>query len=139
MKQNNHSSLSKRERQVMEVVYRKKAVSAKDVWQEISDFPSYSAVRSVLSILEGKGFLTHHMEGKKYIYSPTVPHTHAMHSAVKQLLSTYFDNSLEKAVTAMLELHNRDMTHADFERLSSIIQNARKEEDKHDVPDDTEI
>jgi predicted transcriptional regulator len=93
--------LSKREQQVMEVVYRRKRVSAKDVWNEISDFPSYSAVRSVLTILEQKGLLTHIAEGKKYIYSPTIAHEKAMHSAVKQLLQTYFDNSLEKAVTAL--------------------------------------
>jgi predicted transcriptional regulator len=121
----------------MEVVYRRKEVSAKDVWKEIPDFPSYSAVRSVLSILEQKGLLTHIVEGKKFIYSPTIAHEKAMHSAVKQLLSTYFDNSLEKAVTAMLRIRNRDMTDDDLKRLADTIHRARKEDEENDVPDDT--
>ena len=129
--------LSKRERQVMEVVYRRKEVSAKEVWKEIPDFPSYSAVRSVLSILEQKGFLTHIVEGKKHIYSPTIAHEKAMRSAVKQLLTTYFDNSLENAVTAMLQIHNSDMTDDDFRRLAETIYLARKEDEENDVPDDT--
>ena len=129
--------LSKRERQVMEVVYRRKEVSAKDVWREIPDFPSYSAVRSVLSILEQRGLLTHIAEGKKYIYSPTIAHEKAMHSAVNQLLTTYFDNSLEKAVTAMLQIHNSDMTDDDFKRLADTIYRARKQDEENDVSDDT--
>ena len=137
MEKKSQSGLSKRERQVMEVVYRKKEVSAKDVWKEIPDFPSYSAVRSVLTILEEKGFLTHNLEGKKYVYSPTIAHKKAMHSAVKQLISTYFDNSLEKAVTAMLEIHNNDMTEDDLRRLADAIARARKEDEGNDVPDNT--
>lgn len=129
------SGLSKRERQVMEVVYRKKEVSAKDVWGEIPDFPSYSAVRSVLTILEEKGFLKHTLEGKKYVYSPTIAHKKAMHSAVKQLISTYFDNSVEKAVTAMLEIHNNDMNDDDFRSLTDAIDRARKEDEENGVTD----
>jgi BlaI family penicillinase repressor len=128
MTERHESRLSKRERQVMDIVYRRKEVSAQDVWQEVPDFPSYSAVRSVLSILEEKGLLTHWVEGKKYIYSPTIPHKKAMSSAVKQLLSTYFDNSLERAVTAMLEIHTEDLTERDLERLAHIIEQAKKEE-----------
>lgn len=137
MNHNHQLHLSKRERQVMEVVYRRKSVSAKDVWNEVPDLPSYSSVRSVLAILEQKGFLTHILEGKKYIYSPTIAHKKAVHSAVKQLMTTYFDNSLEKAVTAMLEIHNSDMTNTDFERLALIIESARKEDEENNVPDDT--
>lgn len=129
--------MSRRERQVMEIVYRRKEVSAQDVWREIPDFPSYSAVRSVLSILEHKGLLTHSVNGKKYVYFPTIAHETAVHSAVKQLLATFFDNSLEKAVTTMLEIHEHDMTQDDFERLAAVISFARKEEEEKDVPDDT--
>jgi BlaI family penicillinase repressor len=129
--------MSKRERQVMEIVYRRKRVSANDVWKEIPDFPSYSAVRSVLSILEQKGLLAHSVEGKKYMYFPTIAHEKATHSAVKQLLTTYFDNSLEKAVTAMLEIHEKDMTIDDFERLAAVIDRARKEEEENNAPNDT--
>jgi BlaI family penicillinase repressor len=129
--------LSKRERQVMEIVYRRKRVSAKDVWLEIPDFPSYSAVRSVLNILEQKGLLAHSVKGKKYIYFPTIAHEEATHSAVMQLLTTYFDNSLVKAVIAMLEIHEKDLTIEDFERLNAVIARARKEEEENNAPNDT--
>ena len=130
MNNKRHLHLSKRERHVMEVVYRRKEVSAKDVWNEIPDFPSYSAVRSVLNILEDKGFIKHKKHGKKYVYSATISRKKATSSAVKQLLTTYFDNSLEKAVTTMLEMHNDDLTDEDFQRLSRIIERARKEGEK---------
>jgi predicted transcriptional regulator len=120
----------------MEVVYREKNVSAKQVWKYIPDFPSYSAVRSVLTILERKGMLTHTVEGKKFIYSPAVEHRKVVFSATKQLLRTYFDDSLDKAVAAMLEIHGEDMTEDDFKRLSKIIARARKEEENN-AADDT--
>ncbi len=127
MDNKHQADLSKRERQVMETVYKKKQVSAKDVWNEIPDIPSYSAVRSVLNILEEKGFLQHSRQGKKYIYSPTISTKKASNSALKQLLTTYFDNSLEKAVTTMLEMHSTNLTDKDYKRLSSIIDRAREE------------
>ena len=123
------SVLTKREQQVMEVMFREKKLSAKQVWRFIPDFPSYSAVRSVLTILERKGFLTHIIEGRTFIYSPAVEHRKAVLSAVKQLLRTYFDGSLDKAIAAMLEIHGEDMTEDDFKRLSEIIARARKEEE----------
>ena len=123
------TSLSKRERQIMEVIYRRKSASVKEVLEDIPNPPTYSAVRSILNILEEKGFLKHKKQGKKYIYSPTIPTGKATKSAVKQLLHTYFDNSLEKAVTTMLEMHNDGLTDADYKRLSRIIERARKESD----------
>lgn len=137
MKHEHQSVLTKREQQVMHVMYREKSVSAKQLWERIPDFPSYSAVRSVLTILERKGLLTHTVEGRKFIYSPALEHSKAAHSATKQLLRTYFDNSLDKAVAAMLEIHEEDMTEDDFKRLSEIITRARKEEEKDNAADDT--
>ena len=122
------SVLTKREQQVMEVAYRRKTVSAKDVWAEVPDFPSYSAVRSVLTILEGKGFLAHHKEGKRYVYFPVIAQKKAMRSALKQLMSTYFDNSLEKTVSALLEIHTGDLTDDDFRSLAELIDRTRKED-----------
>ena len=127
--------LTKREQQVMEVMYREGNVSAKQVWEFIPDFPSYSAVRSVLTILERRGLLTHTVEGRTFIYSPAVEHRKAVLSAIKQLLRTYFDDSLDKAVAAMLEIHGEDMTEDDFERLSEIIARARKEEENNAAGD----
>lgn len=136
MQNEQQSVLTKREQQVMEIMYREKNVSAKQVWEFIPDFPSYSAVRSVLTILERKGLLTHAVEGRKFIYSPAVEHSKAIFSAVKQLLRTYFDNSLDRAVSAMLEIHGEDMTEDDFKRLSEIMARARKEEENN-AADDT--
>jgi predicted transcriptional regulator len=111
----------------MEIVYKRKSVSAMDIWGEIPDIPSYSAVRSVLSILEDKGLLKHRRQGKKYIYSPLIFSRKASVSAAKQLLTTYFDNSLEKAVTAILEMHSTNLTKENYKRLYRIIDRARKE------------
>jgi predicted transcriptional regulator len=134
---NEHRSvLTKREQQVMEVVYREKHISAKQLWKHIPDFPSYSAVRSVLSILEQKSLLKHSMEGRKFIYSPAVEHSKVAVSAVKQLLRTYFDNSLDNAVAAMLELHENDMNEDDYKRLYKIIDRSKGEE-KSNASDDT--
>ena len=135
MNNNHKAGLSKRERQVMEIVYKKKQVSAKDVWKAIPDIPSYSAVRSILSILEEKGFLQHSRQGKKYIYSPTVSPKNASNSALKQLLNTYFDNSLERVVTTMFEIHSTELTDSDYKRLSGIIDRARMEVQDDDEDD----
>jgi predicted transcriptional regulator len=88
--------------------------------------------QSVLTRREQKGLLTHRAEGKRYVYSPAVEHRKATRSAVKQLLKTYFDGSLEKAVAAMLEIHEGDMTEEDLARLAEIVARAKKEE-KHDA------
>jgi predicted transcriptional regulator len=129
MKHEQQSVLTKREQQVMEVMYRERQVSAKQMWERIPDFPSYSAVRSVLTILERKGLLTHVVQGRKFIYSPAVEHRKAAFSATKQLLRIYFDNSLDKAVAAMLEIHDEDMTEEDYNKLSAIIARAGKQEE----------
>lgn len=124
------NDLSKRERQVMAIIYSRKKASVKDVLKDIPNPPTYSGVRSVLNILKDKGFIKYNKHGKKYVYSPTISRKVATSSAIKQLLTTYFDNSLEKAVTTMLEMHNDDLTDEDFERLSRIIERARKEGEK---------
>jgi len=124
------NDLSKRERQVMAIIYKRKNASVNDVLKDIPNPPSYSAVRSVVNILENKGFIKHKKYVKKYVYSPTISRKKATNSAVKQLLTTYFDNSLEKAVTTMLEMHNDDLTDEDFQRLSRIIERVQKEDEQ---------
>ena len=114
----------------MAIIYRRNNASVNDVLEAIPNPPSYSAVRSVVNILEDKGFIKHKKQGKKYVYSPTISRKKATSSAVKQLLTTYFDNSLEKAVTTMLEMHNDDLTDEDFQRLSRIIERVQKEGEK---------
>ena len=118
------NELSKRERQIMDVIYRKNSASVKEVLEEIPAPPSYSAVRALINVLEGKGFLKHKKEGKKYIYLPIISHKKAMGSAVKQLLRTYFNDSIEDAVVAIIGTKN-NLSDEDFDRLTGLIAEAR--------------
>jgi predicted transcriptional regulator len=121
------SDLSRRERQIMDVIYRRGRASAADVVAELADAPSYSAVRALLRILEDKGHLRHASEGGKYVYAPTRPREHAGRSALRRVLRTFFDNSAEKAVAALLDLHETELSRDDLDRLAHLIEQARKE------------
>ena len=123
----NHSSLTRRERQIMEVVYRKASASVEDIRAEIPDPPGYSAVRVIVNVLERKGHLKHVKRGKRYIYSPTIPRKKAMQGALKRLLDTYFENSLHKAVAAMIELRRKDLSEEDIRQLARAIEESRRE------------
>ena len=118
--------LSKRERQIMEVIYRKKVATAKEVLDEIHDPPGYSTVRSFLTILEEKGFLKHERKGRRYVYSPTISHRSAMRSTLQTVLRTYFNNSVEDAVSALIEVHGKQLTDNDYDRLIKRIEKAKK-------------
>jgi predicted transcriptional regulator len=120
--------LSKRERQIMESVYRRKSASVAEVLAAISDPPSYSAVRATLNILERKGFLTHRKEGRKYLFIPTIPHQKARQSAIKQLLHIYFDNSIEAAVAALIRVDRKGLTESDCRKLIAMIETVGKED-----------
>ncbi len=117
-----HTDLSKRERQIMDVIYRKKSATAKEVMGSIPNPPSYSTVRKLLHILENKGFLKHIQDGLRFIYYPKIPHKKAMRSAVRQLIETYFDNSVEEAMTALIEYDSGELTDEDLDRLIDIIE-----------------
>ena len=123
-----YSNLSRRERQIMEFLYRQQRASVAEILEGIPDPPGYSAVRALVNILERKGHLSHVQEGKKYLYSPVTPRRQAMRGAVRQLLNTYFDNSVEKAVTALVSLHGKDLSADDLERLEKLIRQNRKKE-----------
>lgn len=119
--------LSRRERQIMDVVYRLGRATATDVLAQIPEPPTYSAVRAMLRILENKGYLRHVLEGKSYAYFPTLARTRASRSALRNMLQTFFDGSTEKAVAALLDLSGADLTEEEFARLSSLIDQARQE------------
>ena len=121
--------LSRRERQIMDVVYRLGRASAADVTAQLPDPPSYSAVRALLRILEDKGHLRHTEEAGtgKYVYSPVRPRDHAGKSALQRVVQTFFDNSAEKAVAALLDLADRELSEAELERLAKLIEQARSE------------
>ena len=123
-----HTELSKRERQIMDVIYRKKKATAKEVMGSIPNPPSYSTVRKLLHILEQKGFLKHVQEGLKYIYYPKIPHKKAMRSAIRQLVETYFDNSVEEAMTALIEYKSEGISDSDLNKMIDLIEKMKKED-----------
>lgn len=121
-------TLSRRERQIMDVVYRREQATVQEVLDELADPPGYSAVRALMRLLEEKGHLTHVSQGNRYVYSPTQPKDKASKSALKHLLDTFFNNSVETAVAALLDVKSREMTDDDLDRLRQLIDDARRRE-----------
>jgi predicted transcriptional regulator len=120
-------SLSRRERQIMEALYRLGQASAADIRDNIADPPSYSAVRAHLRILEEKGHVLHSQDGQRYIFSPTVPREKARRSALNGLLRNFFEGSREEMVATLLDLGAKDLEPEELERLAALIDQARKE------------
>ena len=120
------NSLSRRERQIMDIVYARGRVAAVEVWEALSDRPSQTAVRTLLRILEEKGHLRHTKRGRQFVYLPTRPRRRAGQSAMQRVLSTFFDGSLEKAVAAHLAQPNCELPAEELERLAVLIDEARK-------------
>lgn len=121
------SSLSRRERQIMEVLYREGRATASEVLERLPDPPGYSAVRALLRILEKKGQVRHAADGNRYVYEPRLPRDRAGRPALAGVLETFFDGSAEKAVAALLDLSRHELTGADLDRLSDLIEQARLE------------
>jgi len=122
-----NAKLSRREREIMDVIYRSGRATAAEVLEQLADPPSYSAVRALLRVLEDKGHLRHEADGPRYVFVPTVPRERARQSALRQLLHTFFDGSTEQAVAALLDLASTKLSDAELERLSRLIADARKE------------
>ncbi|HEX7240667.1 MAG TPA: BlaI/MecI/CopY family transcriptional regulator [Longimicrobiaceae bacterium] len=120
--------LSRRERQIMDVIYRLGQATAAEVLDRLPEPPSYSAVRTLLRILEEKGHVRHEQDGPRYVYLPTVPRDSAKESALRHLLGTFFDNSAEAAVAALLDLEGDGLSEAELDRLSRLIDQARQQE-----------
>jgi predicted transcriptional regulator len=118
--------LSRRERQIMDIIYRRGQATANDVVAEMPDPPSRTAVRTLLRILEDKGHLRHRSEGLTYVYLPSRPRNQAARTAFRQVLKTFFEGSLEKAVAAHLVDPTGDLSPQELERLAEIIQQARQ-------------
>ena len=116
--------LSRRERQIMDIVYQRGRASVADVLEDLPDPPSYSTVRALLRILEEKGYLTHKKDGKRYIYRPTQPRHLAGRSALKQIFQTFFDKSIEKTVMTLIS--DADLSDEELDRLSQRIAQAKK-------------
>ena len=118
---------SRREREMMDVVFRLGRATAAEVLAEMRNPPSYSAVRSTLSILEGKEHLTHEQDGNRYVYKPTVDPRKARQSALDHVLDTFFDGSAAEVVSALIEEHAMDLSEKELDRLSGLIRQAREE------------
>jgi len=129
MADDRHARLSRRERQIMDVIYQRGQASVAEVLKDLSDPPSYSAVRALLRILEEKGFLTHTKEGPRYVYAPTLERRAAARSALQRVLQTFFDGSMEKAVAAMLDMSETALAEEELDRLSQLIERAKSEGD----------
>jgi len=127
MSKETNTKLSRREREIMNVIYRAGRATAADVLDQLADPPSYSAVRALLRVLEEKGHLRHEEDGPRYVFLPTVPRERAGQSALKQLLHTFFDGSTEQAVAALLDLSSTRLSDEELGRLGRLIADARKE------------
>ncbi|GIV59232.1 BlaI/MecI/CopY family transcriptional regulator [Rhodocaloribacter litoris] len=122
-----HFDLSRRERQIMDILYRLGQATAAEVMESLADPPSYSAVRALLRILEEKGHVTHEQAGPRYVYRPVVPREKAKVSALRHVLSTFFGGSVSQAVAALLDLEAQELSEEDLERIARLIEAARKE------------
>lgn len=120
-------NLSRRERQIMDIVYELEKVSVAQVLEKLPNPPSYSAVRALLRVLEEKGHLKHKQEGPRYIYYPTLSREEARQNALKHIMKTFFDNSTEDFVAALLNISEDKLSDIDYKRLTELIKKARKE------------
>ena len=119
--------LSKREQQIMDIIYKEGPCSATEIHKLMPDPPSYSAVRAMLKVLIDKKHLKHKLDGIKYIYSPTVNVEKAKKSALTDVLKTFFEGSAQNAVATLIDMSKDEMGKDDFEALSKMIEEAKKE------------
>lgn len=118
--------LSRRERQIIDVLFKLGRASAAEVRAELPDAPSYSAVRALLRILEEKGHVRHEQDGPRYVYMPTVARENAKRSALRHLVQTFFEGSTTQAISALLDSQASKLSDADLDRLSRILEEARQ-------------
>lgn len=119
--------LGRRERQIMDAIYTLGEASVSDVLSRLPEPPSYSAVRTMIRLLESKGFLKHQREGTKYVYRPTRSRASASRWALTHLIKTFFSGSAPDAVAAILDVSSDELTDEDLDRLEQLINQARKE------------
>jgi BlaI family transcriptional regulator, penicillinase repressor len=122
-----HRSLTRRERQIMDILYRRARATAAEVMEDLTGEPSYSTVRTQLRVLEEKGHVRHEEEGLRYVYMPALARRAAGKSALKHLVETFFDGSAEKTVAALLGGEASRLSEDELERISALIAKARKD------------
>lgn len=121
------TSLSRRERQIMDILYRRGSGTAAEIKAELPEAPSYSAVRAMLRILEDKGHLKHHADGPRYVFTPVVARNAAQKSALRQMVRTFFDGSATQAVAALLDMSARNLSDDELEELGKLVEQAKGE------------
>ena len=122
-----HSTLSRRERQIMDILYRRGRATAHEVLADLADAPSYSAVRALLRLLEERGHVKHAEDGQRYVYAPAVARADARRSALAHVVKTFFAGSVEQAVATLVESSRSKLSTDELDRLADIIDRARKE------------
>ena len=122
-----NEGFSRREREILDALYKLGRASAAQILDEIADPPSYTAIRSLLAILEKKGHVRHASDGTRYIYEPKVAREQMGRRAIDSLLSTFFDNSVEQAVAALISRKDADISKDELDRLSRLIEKAKRE------------
>ena len=119
------TTLTRREREIMDILYRRGKATAHEVLESLADPPSYSAVRALLRLLEERGHVKHTVDGQRYIYAPAVPRTDARKSALSHLVKTFFAGSVEDVVATLVD--RSKLSREELDRLSDIIERAKKE------------
>lgn len=122
-----HNDLSRRERQIIDILYRRGRATAAEVMADLPGAPSYSTVRTQLRVLEEKGHVRHEDDGQRYVYSPAVPRGTVRRSALKHLVETFFDGSVEQTVAALLGTDATRLSDNELQRIAELIEKARKE------------
>jgi BlaI family penicillinase repressor len=126
MKTPPHHELSRRERQIVDILYSQGRATAAEVQAALPDPPSYSAVRAMLRILEEKGHVRHEQDGPRYVYVPTVARDNAKRSAMRHMVRTFFDGSAEQAISALLDDSSARLSDDELDRLARMIDQARR-------------
>ena len=127
MKKSNRPALSRREREIMDILYKSGRATAAEVLNDLSGEPHYSTVRTQLRVLEGKGYVRHEEENLRYVYVPAVAQDEVGRSALKQLIDAFYDGSMENVVDALLGLEGSRLSQKKLDRIAAMIDKARKE------------
>jgi BlaI family penicillinase repressor len=127
MRKDGHRNLSRRERQIMDILYQRGRATGAEVLEALPDAPTYSAVRAKLRVLEEKGHIRHEEESLRYVYVPVMARDAARKSALRHMVATFFAGSVEDTVAALLDLNAAKLEAADLERISQMIESARHE------------
>jgi predicted transcriptional regulator len=119
-------ALTRRERQIMDILYRRGRATAGEVMEDLPGEPNNATVRTQLRVLEEKGHVQHEEEGLRYVYFPTVPRTAVRKSALKHLVDTFYDGSTEKVVAALLGVEGSKLSPEELDRIAGMVEKARK-------------